>query len=260
MTAATRWLQLTVVLAYVLLTAVHAVLVSWLALIPRYRREGLAWAVIRPVWAGYTQLLVGMRARVFGGEHLPTAVRGCIYAGNHESFLDILMLVREIGHPFLMKRTVLLSPVGWGAYWMGCIGVDRGDRGARRRALDESLEMAERSRSVIVFPEGTFGHADGRLRSPRLGLLRYAFDRKVPVVPFGHAGTRRALDGQKLPVRRGAEVALVVRPAVEPASFADRDSFATACWDEITAAVEQARAAIQPGWPYPDHLPAEDTA
>ncbi len=250
--------QLTVAVVYMLVTVVHAVLVGWLVLIPRFRREALAWALVRPFWGRYTQWLAGMRVRVVGREHLPTTTRGCIYASNHESLLDILVLVREVGRAFLMKRSVLLSPVGWGAYLMGCVGFDRSSPEARRRALLESLEMATRSRSLVVFPEGTFGHEDGNLRRPHLNLIRHAWERGLPVVPLGHAGTRRALDGQRLPLRRGAEVVLVVRPPVRPADFHDGDGFAEHCWSEVTAAVVRARSSVAPGWPYPDRLPFDD--
>jgi len=258
--AATRVFQVAVLLVYVLVTVVHATLLGWLLLIPRYRREGLAWALVRPLWGWYTNLLTGLRVRVIGREHLPSATCGHILISNHESFLDILLLVREVGRSFLMKRSVLISPVGWGAYLMGCVGFDRRSALARQRALTDTLEMAERSRSIVVFPEGTFGNEDGRLRQPHLNLVRHAWTRGLPVVPLGHAGTRRALDGQTLPVRRGAEVVLVVRPPVDPKSFSDGDAFAEACWSEVIAAVAEARRAVRPGWPYPDQLPFEKAA
>lgn len=258
--AVVRWVQLAMLFVYLLVTVVHATLLGWLLLIPRYRRERLAWPLVRPLWGWYTNLLAGMRVTVIGRENLPASKNGYIYVSNHESLFDILLLVLVVGRAFLMKRSVLISPVGWGSYFMGCVGFDRRSAKARQRALTESLDMAERSRSIIVFPEGTFGHADGTLREPHLNLVRHAWDRGLPVVPIGHAGTRRALDGQSLPIRRGAEVALVARPPLDPKAYPDHDAFAQACWLEVTAAVTQARGSLVPGWPYPDRLPFERAA
>jgi 1-acyl-sn-glycerol-3-phosphate acyltransferase len=161
-----------------------------------------------------------------------------------------VLLTKEVRRGFLMKRSVLASPIGWGTYLSGSVAFDRSSKMARARALRQVITMAQRSMSVVIFPEGTFGHEDGRLREPHLNLLRQAWDARLPVVPLGHAGSRRALDGQSLPVRRGAELVLVVRPAVMPADHPDASAFARACWQSVVDAVAQARAELRPGWPY----------
>jgi hypothetical protein len=42
----------------------------------------------------------------------------------------------------------------------------------------------------------------------------------------------------------------VVCPVMWPDAFDDRESFATACWEETIDAVCRARAELKPGWPY----------
>jgi 1-acyl-sn-glycerol-3-phosphate acyltransferase len=164
--------------------------------------------------------------------------------------VDILVLTRYLRRPFLMKRSVLVSPIGWGTYLAGSIGLDRSSAESRKRALQQTIDMACRSMSVIVFPEGTFGHTDGRLRTPHLNGVRVAYDAGLSVLPLGLAGTRRALDGQSLPLHSNAEIALVIRRPLCPRDFCDGDAFATACWEEVTRAVSAARRYVPRGWPY----------
>ena len=245
------WAQLPFVTGYLLVCLAHALSILWLAVLPRYRREPFAFRLCCDPWSWYsTKLFLRPRIRVVGREHLPAAWHGYLYASNHESLVDILLLTKEVRRGFLMKRSVLVSPIGWGTYLSGSVAFNRSSKMARARALRQVITMARRSMSVVVFPEGTFGHADGRLREPHLNLMRQAWEADLPVVPLGHAGSRRAVDGQSLPVHRGAELVLVVRPAVMPADYPDARSFSHACWQEVVAAVKQARAELAPGWPY----------
>jgi 1-acyl-sn-glycerol-3-phosphate acyltransferase len=243
--------QLPFVASYLLVCLTHALSILWLFTLPRYRREPFAFRLCCDPWAWYsTKLFLRPRIRVLGREHLPSSWHGYLYASNHESLVDILLLTKEIRRGFLMKRTVLLSPIGWGTYLSGSVAFDRSSKRARADALRRVITMAKRSMSVVVFPEGTFGHADGRLREPHLNLLRQAWQERIPVVPLGHAGSRRALDGQTLPVRRGVDLVLAARRAVQPADYADADSFARDCWQQVVEAVTQARSELAPGWPY----------
>jgi 1-acyl-sn-glycerol-3-phosphate acyltransferase len=197
-----------------------------------------------------TRLFLRPKIRVIGSENLPSSWHGYLYASNHESLADIVLLTKTIRRGFLMKRSVLLSPIGLGTYLSGSVSLDRASARDRVRALREALRMASESISIVLFPEGTFGHKDGRLRQPHLNLLRYAWREKLGVVPLGHAGCRRAVDGQSLPVRTRQPLVLVVRPPLRPESFPDAKSFADACWSEVVVAVRQARAELAPGWPY----------
>ncbi len=242
--------QLPVLLVYLLVTSIHAGLLAWLFVVPRYRRERLAARLTLRPWLAYTRLLLQPRLCVVGREHLPTAPFGHLFVANHESAVDVVVLVDVLRAAFLMKKSLLLSPIGWGGQWIGCVGVDRRTKASRARALRATLAMATRAQAMIVFPEGTFGHADGRLRAPHLNLLRAAYDAGLTLVPVGHAGTRRALDGEALPFRRGASIAVVIGEPLVPRQHGDREVFAAAAWRAVAACVADARRRVPPGWPY----------
>lgn len=243
--AGTLWLGL-----YLVLTTVHLGGLCWLMLLPHGWRERLGRRLALGPFGRYSAWFAGLRLEVRGAEHLPTAQSGYLYVANHESVLDIPLLLCAVNRPFLMKSSLRVTPIGWGATYAGSVSVRRDSALGRTRGRDATLEMASRWASIIVFSEGTFGHADGRLRAPQLGLLKHAYAAGLSIVPLGHAGTRRALDGERPPFRRGVPVVLVARAPLRPGDFADADAFARASWSEVILAVHEARAAVGAGPPY----------
>ncbi|MBX7187221.1 MAG: AMP-binding protein [Vicinamibacteria bacterium] len=143
---------------------------------------------------------------------------------NHASYLDVIALRALLAEDFIFvaKREVRHYPfVGRFVERCGHISVERKD--ARQSATDASqlTKALNRGERVLVFPEGTFTHADG-VRPFRLGAFRAAADAGCPVIPVALKGTRRMLrDGQLIP-RRGS-VSLWVGDPLNPAGASFRD-------------------------------------
>lgn len=150
--------------------------------------------------------------------------RAALLVCNHASYLDVIVL-RALLHEdfiFVAKREVRHYPfVGRFIRRCGHISVERKD--SRQSAIDASqvTEALNRGERVLVFPEGTFTHADG-VRPFRLGAFRSAADAVCAVIPLALTGTRRMLrDGQVVP-RRG-RVSLWVGDPLIPAGDSFRD-------------------------------------
>jgi len=143
---------------------------------------------------------------------------------NHASYLDVIALRALLNEDFIFvaKREVRHYPfVGRFVDRCGHIGVERRD--SQRSAIDASqVTLAlNRGERVLVFPEGTFTHADG-VRPFRLGAFRAAAEAGCAVIPLALKGTRRMLrDGQIIP-RRGS-VSLWVGDPLIPAGDSFRD-------------------------------------
>jgi fatty-acyl-CoA synthase len=143
---------------------------------------------------------------------------------NHASYLDVIALRALLSEDFIFvaKREVRDYPfVGRFIRKCGHISVERKD--AQRSAIDATqvTEALNRGERVLVFPEGTFTHADG-VRPFRLGAFRAASDAGCAIIPLALKGTRRMLrDGQIIP-RRG-EVSLWVGEPIIPGGESFRD-------------------------------------
>lgn len=125
--------------------------------------------------------IVGLRSEVRG--EVPTG--DVMIASKHQSFLDILLIYSAIPRgKFIMKKELVWTPfVGWYAWLIGCIPVDRGKRGA---AIKGMLERAKRPHfaggQLIIFPQGT-RVAAGVKADYKIGAGLLYRDLKQPCIP-----------------------------------------------------------------------------
>lgn len=139
-------------------------------------------------WIGYmlwaARIHLGVTCEVRG---IPP-VRDCIIAAKHQCFLDILVIAHAVPRrAFIMKKEVMRVPVmGWYAYMVGCIPIDR------KRGRDAMREISAQVRTrretdeglgqLIIYPEGTRSRPGEKLPYKHgVGTLRSATD--LPVVP-----------------------------------------------------------------------------
>jgi 1-acyl-sn-glycerol-3-phosphate acyltransferase len=188
----------------------------------------LVWAVTAPFdprrralhqftcfWASiYTWLNPAWRVSIRGREHLDPD-RTVVYAANHLSLLDILVLFR-LFTPFrwVSKIEVFRIPViGWNMRLNKYIPLRRGD-GASVRAMLATAEQSLRDEvSLMIFPEGTRSPT-GEMRLFKSGAFELAKRTSVPVVPIVVEGTFDALPKQGLTLQGRHPIRVTVLPAV----------------------------------------------
>jgi len=126
--------------------------------------------------------LLGIRVRYEG----PRPSGQVFYAGKHQSLMEPLELVAELGAPApIMRREFARIPIwGWAAKRYGVILVDRAASSKALRQLMREAEVARASgRSVMIFPEGTRVKPGEQpdLKSGFAGLYKML---GLPVVPI----------------------------------------------------------------------------
>ena len=134
--------------------------------------------------------------------HVTVAVSGAppnggLIAGNHLSYLDILVYSAVAPCAFVSKREVRNWPaVGWIATLAGSIYVDRTHRAGTHTIQPEIQAALAKGLRLVLFPEGTSTDGSGLLRF-HSSLFQPAVDLQVPIfaayltytVPDGVAGT-----------------------------------------------------------------------
>ncbi|KAB0678880.1 1-acyl-sn-glycerol-3-phosphate acyltransferase [Aureimonas leprariae] len=126
----------------------------------------MATALFRNAIIGIARFLVGGHPRWVGTE--PT-LRQRIYFANHSSHLDTILLWAAL--PPLLRRTT--HPVAAADYWgatptrrmialdvLGCVLIDRSRANPAADPLAPANAVLEQGESLVIFPEGTRGHAD----------------------------------------------------------------------------------------------------
>lgn len=106
-------------------------------------------------WVRWTaHWMVGLRSEIRG--EVPQGE--VLIASKHQSFFDIIMIVSVVPRPkFIMKKSLQWAPIlGYYAWRIGCVAVDRGKRGA---AIGKMVEDVEKGRAkagqLIIYPQGT---------------------------------------------------------------------------------------------------------
>lgn len=111
-------------------------------------------------WIGYmlwaARLHMGVSCEIRGTP--PTG--DCIVAAKHQSFLDILAIAHAVPRrAFIMKKEIMRVPImGWYAYKVGCIPIDRSSGKDAMREISKNIEErmnGDGLGQLIIYPEGT---------------------------------------------------------------------------------------------------------
>jgi 1-acyl-sn-glycerol-3-phosphate acyltransferase len=173
------------VAALALITPPYALLALATFPLPRMLRYRIISGWSRLV-VGLARMLLGIRWRVEGLEHLPA--RPAVILSKHQSAWET-MAFQIIFPPqvHVLKRELLWIPFfGWGLALMSPIAIDRSRGVAALRAIARrGRERLQQGFWVVVFPEGTRVRP-GERRPYQLGGAWLASAAGAPVVPVAH--------------------------------------------------------------------------
>lgn len=138
----------------------------------------------------------GCRLEIEGSGRFDPDARYAVMT-NHQSALDIPVLMGVLpAHwrtVFWAKRSLFLIPVlGWAMRMLGHMPIDRVNRLSAGGMLKNTVDQVRDGRSLLVFPEETYGPGDGMLPFQRGGFVA-AIKSGLPVLPVAVLGTRDAL-------------------------------------------------------------------
>ncbi len=173
-------------------------------------------------WCRIVAGLAGMRVRVEGVEHLPRS-RPCIFAANHQSYLDIpaVYAALPVQFRFLARRSLFSIPfLGWFLWRAGHIPIDRARARSALTHLNHAATKLRGGCSTVIFPEGTRS-ADGVLQAFKSGGFKLALKAGVPIVPVTIIGTHRILRRDSLVFHPG-EVEIIIDPPLETEGYTNR--------------------------------------
>ncbi|MCY4440455.1 MAG: lysophospholipid acyltransferase family protein, partial [Deltaproteobacteria bacterium] len=164
---------------------------------------------------------VGLRVRPVGR---PDPHQAYIFMANHQSNIDIPVLVRALGGfqlRWMAKRELLRVPFfGWALWASKHIIVKRSRSKAVVAAMDAAGEKLTQGISVVVFPEGTRS-TDGQLLPFKRGGFRLAEKAGVAIVPVTINGSGALMKRGDWRLKPG-EVEVVIGDAVPPDGAQDR--------------------------------------
>jgi 1-acyl-sn-glycerol-3-phosphate acyltransferase len=138
----------------------------------------------------------GCPVRIEGLARLDPGRRYVVMA-NHQSALDIPVLMAALPAAwrtvFWAKQSLFrVAVLGWAMRMLGHMPIDRVNRQLAGKTLSDTLRRVEDGRSVLVFPEETYG-PPGQLLPFQRGGFVFALKSRLDVLPVAVLGTRDAL-------------------------------------------------------------------
>jgi 1-acyl-sn-glycerol-3-phosphate acyltransferase len=177
---------------------------------------GLRWRFAR-AGVGLLRRLCLVPMSVEGREHIPPAGQAFVLISNHQSYLDVGLLIQVIRRPviFVAAERLRTNPlIRWPLARLGTLFVDRFDllRGPEQmRRFQNSLASG---RPLGFFAEGTFRAQPGLLPF-RMGAFIAAAAAGVPVLPVAIDGSRALYRGNTFFPHWG-RLRLAIGPPLQP--------------------------------------------
>jgi 1-acyl-sn-glycerol-3-phosphate acyltransferase len=172
------------------------------------------WSAVRKL-AKLALAAVGARPLVSGAERLTH--KPAILMFNHTSYADALVLAAVVpGEPTYLAKREFAGQffVGFLLRRLGAMFVERFDLAEGLADLTRVIQTAGLSRTVVIFPEGTFRQRAG-LTGFFLGGFKIAADTEIPVIPGALRGARTMLSADQWFPRHAAitvEIAAPIQP------------------------------------------------
>jgi len=146
---------------------------------------------------------------------------------NHQSLIDIPVLHGWLGLKikWVMKQELKKIPVfGAACHSLGCIYVDRFDKYAAIKSMEDARKKLSRKASVLFFPEGTRTR-DGKVSDFKKGAFHFAKDVGLPILPVTIKKTMHILPPDSLDLFPGtAEIIIHSSVDIENIRYKELDN------------------------------------
>lgn len=185
-----------------------------------------SWLILKTIFSPVT---------VVGAENIPSAP--AVYAGNHQSALDIPLLYVNLPMQFriIAKKELFRYPfMGWHLTRSGQIPIDEKNVRTNLRSLNRAVDTVKSGMPIVVFPEGGRS-ATGQINKFMSGAFYVAIKAGVPVVPMAIVGTYEALRMNTFVIHPG-QLKLIIGKPISTADYTPRDMEALS--EKVKAAIE----------------------
>jgi 1-acyl-sn-glycerol-3-phosphate acyltransferase len=195
---------------------------------------------ISPAWKlfGYFLLKIGFGTKVFTQDNRTNDEKKlvCVYISNHQSFLDIPLVLTQFQIPPIMKKEILYIPLfGILAWLSGSLMVSRSSQSSRKKTLEKARNrLLTEKLSIQFYPEGT--RTKNALPRPlneiKMPLIKLAYQHNIPVIATSIYGTRQAYEMNKQ-FAWSKKLAINVAHPIFPQNFQSEEEFVAASWAQV---------------------------
>ena len=181
---------------------------------PKDKKRGLVYKINKNLSKNIVRFS-GCDLKVIGQENIPD--QAALYVSNHQSYLDIPILVHVLNQPlgFVAKKELRKVPIiGKWIYFTESVFIDRKNIRQSLRAINDASKKIQDQHSMVIFPEGT--RSKSSEMSPfKPGSLKIAEKAKSYVVPVTIIDSYKLYEGNGGRIRP-AKVTVVISKPLAP--------------------------------------------
>lgn len=187
---------------------------GWADAVFRANGKLMAWGIIRSL---------GGRVRVFGRERFPEEENRLCIISNHQSYLDIPLLVGylPIWPGFIAKVEVRKVPVV--NMWMSsmkCVYIKRGNPRSSIEMILEGAKRIKEGHPLVIFPEGT--RSKSRNIMPfKAGSTKLATRSRGVIIPVTVLNTYRLWEEDHL--AHPADICLMIHDPIDTSKLTEEE-------------------------------------
>lgn len=227
------------ILLFICLMIVQVMVFSLASLLPH--RHAVAVSIrYNNIFVTIWGFLMGIRYKVVGVEQLDKR-QAYIFASNHTSTLDVMIINAAIWQPFspLAKKELKKIPLLGYVFSKVSVMVDRSSAESRRQSVFALQEVVKQNISILLFPEGTRNKTGQPPLLPfKSGAIRIALETDRPIVPMAIVGTRRVMPNDKPPLKPGTIYCYFGKP-IEVAGIEMTEENIDLLRDKVFGAINQ---------------------
>jgi len=195
-------------------------------------------------WARFVIWLASARVSVLGAGNIPSRERPYLVVMNHQSNMDIPVLVHSLPLQirFIGKIELKRIPLfGSALLKAGHFLIDRGDHLKAMEGMREAgAALKLKGVSVVFAPEGTRSR-DGRLLPFKKGAFVMAIETGIPILPVTIDGTRRSLPKGSLWARKADIKVTIHKPVTtQGLHYEDRDDLS----EQVRGIIEKSLSTV----------------
>lgn len=170
--------------------------------------------LVARIWGRGILVASRVKVNVIGLENIDLK-KPYVYMPNHISNFDIPVALGYLPVQFrwLAKAELFKIPLfGFAMRRAGYISIDRSNRRAAFKSLEQAADTIRNGVSIIIFPEGTRSR-DGKLQDFKKGGFVMAIAAGVPIVPINIKGTYEIMSKSGLRIQPG-KVTVEIKPPI----------------------------------------------
>ncbi|NPA46070.1 MAG: 1-acyl-sn-glycerol-3-phosphate acyltransferase [Chlorobi bacterium] len=143
------------------------------------------FSLLERLWARLLLMAGGWRVKIMNPEKRPSFKRQYIVVANHESMLDIPVMLRVVPAPltFIGKIELARYPLFGYLYRRTNILVDRSSLESRKKVYEETEKYIRAGINIGIFPEGGIIEDDQILHPFKAGAFKMALEHGLPILP-----------------------------------------------------------------------------